>query len=230
VLLSEHGGRQNRSRHSRRRSNPCRAAGRSRSRATTVLAQQHLNTFRERMPVIPSRSKWSAVSGSRAEQKKNSGRRPPPARSISHRHAPAAPGRREIPRTRPRRDRRGAALWREAQGSFQADARHRRRALDERHADPAHAHMALTGARDAQRHRRRAPTKFAIRFRPSSKPTTSKSSSMRIRHEIRRGGQVFYLHNRVMTIDLGAARLSQALPNSASGRAPRWTPTISSAS
>ena len=28
-----------------------------------------------------------------------------------------------------------------------------------------------------------------------------------IRHEVRRGGQVFYLHNRVQTIDLVAQRL-----------------------
>lgn len=34
-----------------------------------------------------------------------------------------------------------------------------------------------------------------------------------IRHELRRGGQVFYLHNRVGTIDLVASRLRAAMPD-----------------
>ncbi|MDB6128424.1 MAG: transcription-repair coupling factor, partial [Verrucomicrobia bacterium] len=34
-----------------------------------------------------------------------------------------------------------------------------------------------------------------------------------VRHEIRRGGQVFYLHNRVQTIDLVAARLRELVPD-----------------
>jgi transcription-repair coupling factor (superfamily II helicase) len=38
-----------------------------------------------------------------------------------------------------------------------------------------------------------------------------------IRHEIRRGGQVFYLHNRVATIDLVASRLRTLLPGLAIG-------------
>jgi transcription-repair coupling factor (superfamily II helicase) len=36
---------------------------------------------------------------------------------------------------------------------------------------------------------------------------------MRSHHEIRRGGQVFYLHNRIQTIDLVAARLRELLPD-----------------
>ncbi len=38
-----------------------------------------------------------------------------------------------------------------------------------------------------------------------------------IRHELRRGGQVFYLHNRVQTISLVAARLRELLPDVDSG-------------
>jgi transcription-repair coupling factor (superfamily II helicase) len=38
-----------------------------------------------------------------------------------------------------------------------------------------------------------------------------------IRHEVARGGQVFYLHNRVLTIDLVAARLRELLPDLAIG-------------
>jgi transcription-repair coupling factor (superfamily II helicase) len=34
-----------------------------------------------------------------------------------------------------------------------------------------------------------------------------------VRYELRRGGQVFYLHNRVQTIDLVAARLREMLPD-----------------
>ena len=42
-----------------------------------------------------------------------------------------------------------------------------------------------------------------------------------IRFEIRRGGQVFYLHNRVQTIDLVAARLRELLPDVNDRRRPR---------
>jgi transcription-repair coupling factor (superfamily II helicase) len=38
-----------------------------------------------------------------------------------------------------------------------------------------------------------------------------------IQHEVRRGGQAFYLHNRVQTIDLVAARLRELLPGVAIG-------------
>ena len=55
------------------------------------------------------------------------------------RHAPAAADRRDVEGPRPGRRRRGAALRRRAQGAHQVDAHPRRRADDERHADPAHA-------------------------------------------------------------------------------------------
>jgi len=38
-----------------------------------------------------------------------------------------------------------------------------------------------------------------------------------VRHEMRRGGQVFYLHNRVGTIDIVAARLRELMPDLAFG-------------
>jgi transcription-repair coupling factor (superfamily II helicase) len=71
--------------------------------------------------------------------------------------------------------------------------------------------MALTGARDlsvietapSNRH----PIQTIVRTYDEKIVTDA------IHHEIRRGGQVFYLHNRVMTIDLVAARLRELLPD-----------------
>ena len=78
---------------------------------------------------------------------------------------------------------------------------------------PRTLYLALTGARDLSVIETRAGQPPS-RSRPSSRPTTKRSSSTPIRHEIRRGGQVFYLHNRVATIDLvaGAAARTAARP------------------
>jgi len=75
---------------------------------------------------------------------------------------------------------------------------------------PRTLYMAMTGARDlsvietppANRH----PIQTIV------KTYDEKIVVDAIHHEIRRGGQVFYLHNRVMTIDLVAARLRELLP------------------
>ena len=94
------------------------------------------------------------------------------------RHPPAAPGRRAFQGARAGRDRRGAALRREAQGGVQAHARDGRRPVDERDADPAHAlsrpHRGPGPERD-----RDAARPTAIPSRPSSRPTRRRSSSTR---------------------------------------------------
>jgi transcription-repair coupling factor (superfamily II helicase) len=76
---------------------------------------------------------------------------------------------------------------------------------------PRTLYMAMTGARDLS----------VIETAPSNrhpiqtivKTYDEKIVTDAIHHEIRRGGQVFYLHNRVMTIELVAARLREMLPN-----------------
>ncbi len=80
---------------------------------------------------------------------------------------------------------------------------------------PRTLYLALTGARDLS----------TIETAPSSRlpiQTIVKSYDEKlvveaIRHEIRRGGQVFYLHNRVMSIELVARRLRELLPDLAIG-------------
>src|SRR3954464_8884751 len=76
---------------------------------------------------------------------------------------------------------------------------------------PRTLYLALTGARDLS----------VIETAPSNRhpiQTIVKTYDEKlvvdaIRHEIRRGGQVFYLHNRVMTIELVAQRLRELLPD-----------------
>jgi transcription-repair coupling factor (superfamily II helicase) len=75
---------------------------------------------------------------------------------------------------------------------------------------PRTLYMALTGARDLS----------VIETAPSNrhpiqtivKTYDEKIVADAVRHEIRRGGQVFYLHNRIQTIDLVAAKLRELLP------------------
>ena len=75
---------------------------------------------------------------------------------------------------------------------------------------PRTLYMALTGARDLS----------VIETPPSNRhpiQTIVKTYDEKlvidaIRYELRRGGQVFYLHNRVQTIELVAARLKEMMP------------------
>lgn len=76
---------------------------------------------------------------------------------------------------------------------------------------PRTLYMAMTGARDMS----------VIETPPTNRhpiQTIVKTYDEQlvvdaIRHELRRGGQVFYLHNRVQTISLVAARLRELLPD-----------------
>jgi transcription-repair coupling factor (superfamily II helicase) len=76
---------------------------------------------------------------------------------------------------------------------------------------PRTLYMAMTGARDmsvietapVNRH----PIQTIVRTYDEKLVVDA------VRHEIRRGGQVFYLHNRVMTIERVAQRLRELLPD-----------------
>ncbi|HVX29257.1 MAG TPA: DEAD/DEAH box helicase, partial [Nitrolancea sp.] len=76
---------------------------------------------------------------------------------------------------------------------------------------PRTLYMALTGARDLSvietAPRNRHPIQTIV------KTYDEKIVVDAVRHEIRRGGQVFYLHNRIQTIDLVAARLRELMPD-----------------
>jgi transcription-repair coupling factor (superfamily II helicase) len=75
--------------------------------------------------------------------------------------------------------------------------------------------MALTGARDMSVIETAPTNRHPIQT--IVKTYDEKIVVDAIRHEIRRGGQVFYLHNRVQTINLVAARLRELLPDLAIG-------------
>ena len=105
---------------------------------TTMLAQQHFNTFSQRLGPIPCASSCSAASARRRSRRRRS--RPGGGRGgHRHRHAPPAPEGRRVQGPGPAGDRRGAALRRRAQGAAEADARRGGRADADRDADPAHA-------------------------------------------------------------------------------------------
>ena len=178
---------------------------------TTVLAQQHLNTFRERMAGYPLVIEMLSRFRSRPEQ-----------RQIL---AAAAAGRLDILIGTHRliqRDVRfkdlGLVVIDEEQrfGVKHKEVFKQWRA----HVDvlsmsatpiPRTLYLALTGARDlsvietppADRH----PIQTIVRTYDEKLVVEA------IRHEIRRQGQVFYLHNRVTTIDLVAQRLRALLPD-----------------
>jgi transcription-repair coupling factor (superfamily II helicase) len=75
--------------------------------------------------------------------------------------------------------------------------------------------MAMTGARDMSVIETAPVNRHPIQT--IVKTYDEKLVVDAIRHELRRGGQVFYLHNRVQTINLVAARLREMLPDVAIG-------------
>ncbi len=76
---------------------------------------------------------------------------------------------------------------------------------------PRTLYMAMTGARDMSVIETPPTNRHPIQT--IVKTYDEKLVMDAIRHELRRGGQVFYLHNRVQTIALVAARLRELLPD-----------------
>jgi transcription-repair coupling factor (superfamily II helicase) len=75
---------------------------------------------------------------------------------------------------------------------------------------PRTLYLALTGARDLSTIE--TPPANRLPIQTIVKSYDEKLVVEAIQHEVRRGGQVFYLHNRVMSIDLVAAKLRELLP------------------
>ena len=177
--------------------------------------------FAERMAGFPVTVKGLSPLH-RADEAERDGPRPG-RRDRRHRgrHPPAAADRRHVEGPRPRDHRRGAAIRREAQGVFiTAAARGRRRVLDERDAIPRTLEMSLAGIREMSTiatPRRRIATPRS----PTSAPYDEKQVSASIRRELLRDGQVFYVHNRVSTIDRAARSDPRARARGAGGDRPR---------
>jgi len=182
---------------------------------TTVLAQQHLNTFRERMAGYPIIVEMLSRFRSRKDQQ-----------AIL---AATAAGQVDILIGTHRLLQSDVAF--KSLGLLIVDEEQRfgvkhkerfkalRATLDVLSMSatpiPRTLYMALTGARDlsvietppADRH----PIHTLV------KTYDEKLVADAIAHELRRGGQVFYLHNRVQTIDLVAARLRELVPGTRVG-------------
>jgi transcription-repair coupling factor (superfamily II helicase) len=178
---------------------------------TTVLAQQHLNTFRERMAGYPISIEMMSRFRSRAEQ-----------RTII---AAVASGgvdiligtHRLLQRDIVPKDLGLVVIDEEQRFGVQHKEvfKSMRATVDVLSMSatpiPRTLYLALTSARDmsvidtppVNRH----PIQTIV------KTYDEKVVVDAIRHEMRRGGQVFYLHNRVGTIDLVARRLRQLMPD-----------------
>jgi transcription-repair coupling factor (superfamily II helicase) len=177
---------------------------------TTVLAQQHLNTFRERMAGYPIAIEMLSRFRTRAELKKILTATTAGQVDIligTHRLLQHDVIFKEL----------GLVVIDEEQrfGVKHKEVFKRMRATVDvlsmsATPIPRTLYMALTGARDLS----------VIDTPPSNRhpiQTIVKTYDEKlvidaVRFELRRGGQVFYLHNRVQTINLVAARLQEMMP------------------
>ena len=106
---------------------------------TTVLAQQHFETFRQRMLDYPIQIEMLSRFRSPGEQKKMSAIIARGRRRHCHRNASAHFRRRIFQRSRPGSDRRRTALWGPAQGKIQGTVQTGRCSHPFGHSDPAHS-------------------------------------------------------------------------------------------
>ena len=178
---------------------------------TTVLAQQHLNTFRERMAGYPVAIEMLSRFRSRQEQRRILAAAARGGIDIligTHRLIQRDVAFKDLGLVVIDEEQRFGVKHKEVFKQWRA------------HVDmlsmsatpiPRTLYLALTGARDlsvietppADRH----PIQTIV------KTYDEKLVIDAIRHEIRRGGQVFYLHNRVLTIAGVAQRLRELLPD-----------------
>ncbi len=177
---------------------------------TTLLVTQHLSTFTERMTRLPGR-RQGPVAASRPT------RRPSEViagladgtRRHRRRHPPAAQPRHPVQGPRPDHRRRGAALRRRAQGADEAPA-HLASTCSSMSATPIPRtlEMAITGIREMSTittpPEERHPVLTYVGAYEDRQVTAA------VRRELLRDGQVFYIHNRVQSIEKAAARHPRA--------------------
>ena len=178
---------------------------------TTVLAQQHLNTFRERMACYPVAVEMLSRFRTPAEQKKILTATAAGQVDIligTHRLLQRDVAFREL----------GLVVIDEEQ-RFGVKHKERFKAMRatvdvlsmSATPIPRTLYLALTGARDLSVIETAPTNRHPIQT--IVKTYDEKIVVDAIHHEIRRGGQVFYLHNRVQTIEVVAAQLRKLLPD-----------------
>ena len=178
---------------------------------TTVLAQQHLNTFRERMAGYPVAIDMLSRFRTHREQRRILAATAKGEVDIligTHRLIQRDVSFKDLGLVVVDEEQRFGVRHKEVFKQWRA------------HVDvlsmsatpiPRTLYLALTGARDlsvietapAERH----PIQTIVKTYDEALVVEA------IRHEIRRGGQVFYLHNRVLTIERVAQRLRELLPD-----------------
>ena len=178
---------------------------------TTVLAQQHLHTFQRRLAAFPLEVAMLSRFVARKRQEEIVDRVAEGAVDIligTHRILSKDIA---LRRSRPPRRRRGAAIRRGPQGANQGDASRGRRADPECDADPAHPPP------QPRRHPRPVSvieTPPEARLPIQTRIAEDDDGLVRdaIGRELDRGGQVFYVHNRVETIEAAAERVRRLVP------------------
>ncbi len=182
---------------------------------TTVLAQQHLNTFRERMAGYPVAVEMLSRFRTKKEQEGI-------LAALTVGRIDILIGTHRLIQEDVKFKELGLVIIDEEQrfGVKHKEVFKRWRA----HVDmlsmsatpiPRTLYLALTGARDLSTIETAPANRLPIQT--IVKSYDEKLVVEAIQHELRRGGQVFYLHNRVMSIDLVAARLRELLPGTTVG-------------
>lgn len=178
---------------------------------TTVLAQQHLNTFRERMAGYPIAVEMVSRFRTKAEQKVILAATAAGQVDIlvgTHRLLQSDVKFKELGLVVIDEEQRFGVKHKEIFKAMRATVDVLSMSATP---IPRTLYMALTGARDMSVIETAPTNRHPIQT--IVKTYDEKVVVDAVRHEIRRGGQVFYLHNRVQTIDLVAARLRELLPD-----------------
>jgi len=178
---------------------------------TTVLAQQHLNTFRERMAGYPIAVEMVSRFRTKAEQKVILAATAAGQVDIlvgTHRLLQADVKFKELGLVVIDEEQRFGVKHKEIFKAMRATVDVLSMSATP---IPRTLYMALTGARDMSVIETAPTNRHPIQT--IVKTYDEKIVVDAVRHEIRRGGQVFYLHNRVQTIELVAARLREMLPD-----------------
>ncbi len=177
---------------------------------TTVLAQQHLNTFRERMAGYPIAIEMVSRFRTRAEQTKIISATAAGQVDIlvgTHRLLQKDLVFKDLGLVIIDEEQRFGVKHKEIFKSMRATVDVLSMSATP---IPRTLYMAMTGARDMSVIETAPTNRHPIQT--IVKTYDEKVVVEAIRHEIRRGGQVFYLHNRVMTIEAVATRLRELLP------------------
>ncbi len=177
---------------------------------TTVLAQQHFNTFRERMADFPVRIELLCRFRTRAEQKKVMEGLAAGSVDIvigTHRLLQADAAFKDLGLVVIDEEQRFGVVHKEK-------FKRMRRMVDVLTLSatpiPRTLYMALTGARDLSTIE--TPPQDRLPVETIVAPYDERLIRDAIQREINRGGQVFFLHNRVLDIEETAGRLRSLLP------------------